>query len=303
MTKAEKKQKVKRYDAKIADLKAYETIYRFFLRILKEAKANNLADSIKEELGERFDRLDDKVRRYLQSILDLVSGVVQNPSLNDILNLPVDVFNKINAGTAIIRAEQKAFRQLRGRVANLSSFIPQTTQDPVLIFVRDKINKASSIVLLLLNVIAKFARLIGRVISELMKPVVDFVRKTLNDEREKITDQEIERQRVLLENKTNLDGRIVSAMFGLAGRLFWTGATWSNPVGTKFLVINVGRFSPTMKALNENGSQGYGDELAKGFDNQLLKMTGLAIPQPSLGIPPFSWKGYVSIKGTLPTTL
>ena len=302
MTKVQKKEKVARSNAKIADLKAYEVIYGFFIKILKEAKANNLADTIREELGEKFDTLDDKVKRYLQSILDMASGVVQNPSLKDIVNIPADIFNKINVGTAIVRAEQKAFRQLRGRVKNLSSFIPEATQDPVLIFVREKIDKVSSIVLLLLNVVAKFARAVSNFIGELMKPVIDFVKRTLSEEKNRITEEEIERQRQLIESKINLDGKIMSTMFGVAARLFWTGATWTNSAGTKFVVLNIGRFSPTMKALTVNGSQGYAEELAKGFNNQLAKMTGLAIPQISLGIVPFTWTGYVPLKSPPPTS-
>jgi hypothetical protein len=232
----------------------------------------------------------------------MVDGVTQTPSLKQITSIPTDIFNKINVGTAIIRAEEKAFKKLKGRVTSLSAFIPEATQDPVLIFIRNKIDKASSLILLLLNAISKFARTIKTVISDLMEPVINFVKKTLNEERTKITDREIERQRVLLENKTNLDGKIMSTMFGIAARLFWTGATWTNPAGTKFIVLNIGKFSPTMRALNENGSQGYGDELAKGFNSQLQKMSGLAVPLPSTGIVPFSWKGYVPIKATLPTT-
>jgi hypothetical protein len=303
MTKLEKKTTLKKYDVKIADLKAYEVIYKFFLEVLKEAQAGKLGDGIKQELGDKYDGLESKVQIYLQSVLDMVTGATKNPSLTTIAKIPVDIFHQIDVATAIIRAEQKAFKRFRGRIANLSGFIPQATQDPVLIYIRSKINKASSIVLLLIDGIAKFVKKIVEFISGLMKPITDFIKKTLSEETEKIKAKEIERQKALIESRTNLDGRVMAAMFGLAGRLLWTGATWTNPAGTRFVVANVGRFSPVMKALNQNGSQGYGEELAKGFNNQLQKMAGLAIPLPSTGIVPFSWKGYVPIQGTFPTTL
>ncbi len=84
----------------------------------------------------------------------------------------------------------------------------------------------------------------------------------------------------------------MSVMFGLAARLFWTGLSWTNPVGTRFLTTNIGRFTP-IKGQMVGGADAYATEVAKGFGKQLKDMSGLYIPKPDLLILPLSFKGYL----------
>ena len=293
MKPKEKTAVIKRFNIKIADLKAYEVIYRFFNEVIRESQSSKFTDKIKEELGKKADSLEAKSTQGLKALTDILSGAYKSPDLITLSKLPDQIFGQIDIATALYRAEKKSLAKLRAKVSSLSSFIPAKTQDPGLKFIRRQLNTASSFVLLILNAIRNFFKKIVEFIETLMKPVTDFLKRTLTAEAEKIKDRETERVNALLVRKTNLEGRAMSFMFGLAARLFWTGATWSNPVGTRFVVLNIGRFSPTMKATSENGSQGYGEELAKAFNTQLKKMRGMIVPLPSTGIVPFGFKGYL----------
>jgi hypothetical protein len=300
MTKESKKTTLKKFDTKLADLRAYETIYSFFNETLKEARAGKLVDNIKQELGDKVESFDERTRTVLQGFLDVIEGTQETPSISQIATIPLDVFNQTNIATAFVRAEKKAFARLQKRVGNISQFIPQNTSDPILLFVKRSLDKASSILLFLLKVVAKAFKAIADFLSKLIRPISDFVKKTISRETEKLEDEAARRANALLERKTNVDGRVMSLMFGLASRLFWTGTTWSNSAGTRFVVLNVGKFNPIMKASNENGSQGYGDELAAGLNNQLKNMSGLVIPLPAYGIVPFTFRGYVPLQGEPP---
>ena len=56
---------------------------------------------------------------------------------------------------------------------------------------------------------------------------------------------------VLNEFIVNIDSAAMSAILGLSARSFWTGATWSNTVGTSFVTTNIGPFKP-IKGLPED---------------------------------------------------
>ena len=95
----------------------------------------------------------------------------------------------------------------------------------------------------------------------------------------------------LKDKLVNIDAKAMGVMFGLAARLFWTGATWTNPVGTTFTVFTIGPFKP-IKGLPKDGAAGIAREIGNSFKLQLLPMTGLATPLPANAIPPFPFVGY-----------
>ena len=300
MTKQEKKDTLKQLDLKLADLRAYEVIYTFFGEVIKEAKANTLADKIKEELGEKIESFDDRTRGILTDFLKIIEGTAETPTISALATIPTAVFQQKNVATAFVRAEKRAFKRLQSKTARISQFIPATTTDPVLLFVKRALDKTSSIVLFLLRIIGKAFRKIEQFLSKLILPVSEFVTKLISEQYEKVEEESRRQAQILIDRNTNLDGRIMTVMFGIAGRLFWSGATWSNPTSTRFVVINVGKFRPRLLISTENGSQGFGEELARGFNNQLKNMTGLVIPPIATGIVPFSFRGYVPLRGAPP---
>ena len=94
-----------------------------------------------------------------------------------------------------------------------------------------------------------------------------------------------------LEKNVNLDAPIMSFAFGLAGRLFWAGATWTGPTGTQHTTFNVGQFTP-MKAKSTDGASAMIREMAQGFEAQLAQLQGILLPPPNTGIAPITFTGY-----------
>ena len=88
-----------------------------------------------------------------------------------------------------------------------------------------------------------------------------------------------------------LDMAAASALFGLAARLFWTGATWVGSSGSTHLVFNIGLFKK-IEANIEDGASGLIKGMAKGFEAQLTAMLGLITPPANTGIPPIPFSGY-----------
>jgi len=301
MTKQGKKDTLKRLDLKLADLRAYEAIYTFFGEIIKEAKAGDLGNKVREELGEKISDFDDRTRGILLDFLKIIEGTAETPTISALATIPTAVFQQTNVATAFVRAEKRAFKRLQSKTARLSGFIPTTTTDPVLLFVKRALDKTSSIVLFLLKIIGKAFRKIEEFLAKLLLPVSEFVTKLISEQYEKVEEEARRQAQILIDRNTNLDARIMTIMFGIAGRLFWSGATWTNTASTRFVVTNIGKFRPRLVISTENGSQGFGEELARGFNNQLKNMTGIIIPPVSTGIVPFTFRGYVPLRGAPPT--
>lgn len=288
-----------KYNRQIDDLKAYEQIYIFFKTLIKESKDTTIKEEIKKAYEKRIvakaKGIQTRGEDALNRLITLFEDTTKSPSIIEIAALPSQLFADADAMYAIVRAEKAAFGRLRTKIKGLSSFIPNNTGDPILLFIRRQLDKGSNLIITLLDGVAKFFKKIVEFIEDrIVLPVTNFLKDVLSREEEKLQEDAVNYTQSKVDAKVNLDAKIMSLVFGLAGKLFWIGNSWTNPVGTKFIVTNVGRFSPQMQALSENGAQGYADELAWGFDTQLSRMSGIAIPPSGTGILPFTWRGYLS---------
>ncbi len=162
------------------------------------------------------------------------------------------------------------------------------------IYIKSKLTKVSDLIVPILDAISLFFKKIVELIEELLDPVLSYLKGEIEEQKEKLQADVITYTKAKVDSKINIDAKIMTFVFGLASRLFWTGNSWTNQYGTKFIVTNVGSFYPPMEALNENGALGFATELGDGFGRQLERMSGIAIPQPSTGIVPFTWRGYLS---------
>ncbi len=136
--------------------------------------------------------------------------------------------------------------------------------------------------------------LIKEFVAFLTKIVKDFIKveKEKLDKKKSEIEKEIkQRAKKETEDKVNTEAIILTGVFGLAARLFWTGASWYGPTGTKHTVLNIGRFTK-MDFLASSGRSGMIREIARGFENQLVTMLGIITPPPNTGIPPFVFNGY-----------
>jgi hypothetical protein len=203
---------------------------------------------------------------------------------------------------AIVKAEKRQFLKLRRKASTLSAFIPKDTADPFLLKVKYGLDKTSSLLVWLLDWLMKAFKGVFQFIIDQVKDIAYWLKDQVQGLKEKIEEEAKQKVKNETTRKLNLEGRIASLMFGLASRLLWTGANWTNAPGTRFVAINIGKFAPTMIMTNVGGAQSYAEGLANGFNNQLKLMSGLVVPLPSYGIPPFPFTGYLPAK-TLPPTL
>lgn len=299
----QKKPKLKKFNNKILDLKSYEFMYNLFIEVLKEGKLQKMRQEVEKELQNQQQQIDKETKNSLNALLALLDGTKGKPSMRDIAQLSANVVTQANVVTAFVRAEKRLLKRIVTKVQSVPEFIREDTSDPLLRKIRLSLEKATSIFLWLFQWVKDAYKAMMRfIMNELLKPVEDYIKKEVTEVKEKIT----ERARIKIENeskrKLNIEGRIATAMFGIASRLLWTGASWTNPVGTKFIVLNVGKFRPKLVMTNIGGAQSFGEGLASGFNAQLKSMTGLVIPVPSYGIPPFTFNGYVSLQAGGPST-
>lgn len=299
-TQQQKSEFIAKYNREIADLKAYEKIVGFALEVAREARANDFTTKLREKLKDKVITAQSGVQNTIESLILFIEQTTSPDSIkfSDIPKLskiPTDLFERADITTGIIAAERAAFRKLKRRVKNVGSFIPKDTADPTLRFIRRALQKGSSWILTILDAISKFFNKLTKLLKELLDPVLTWLNLTAKEESEDLEEQERNRAQKLIAQKVNPDARIMSFMFATAAKLFWTGASWTDiKTGTRYVTTSLGRFTPRMLALSEDGAQGFAEELARAFNNQLMYMKGLVIPNPSLGIAPFRFYGYRS---------
>lgn len=298
VTKDQKQTNLRKFNAKVADLKAYEQIFLFFKELIEECKETGIVDQIKKIYEERVvakgQAITGAATGSFDTLMEILSGARSTPTLQELAAIPGQLKAQADLVYSIIRAEKLAFKRLRVKAAGLSSFIPQDTRDPGLLYIRYQLSNVSDLILPIFDAISKFFNRIVELIEELLDPVITYLRKEIEEQKEKVQEDVTTYAQAKIDSKINIDAKIMTFIFGLAARLFWTGNSWTNQYGTKFIVTNIGSFYPPMQALTENGAQGYAEELGEGFNTQLQRMSGLAIPQLSTGIAPFTWHGYLS---------
>ena len=298
ITKEQKQADIKKFRAKVADLKAYEQIFLFFKEIIKECKETGIVEQIKkiyqEKVTAKGQRLQSTTSGALESIIGILEGAAATPSIQQLAAIPGQLKAQGDLVYSIIRAEKAAFKNLRVKAQGLGNFIPRDTRDPGLIYIKSKLTKVSDLIVPILDAISLFFKKIVELIEEMLDPVTSYIKGEVEEQKEKLQADVITYSKAKVDARVNIDAKIMTFVFGLASRLFWTGNSWSNQYGTKFIVTNVGSFYPPMEALNENGAKGYATELGDGFAHQLDRMSGIAIPPLSTGIPPFTWNSYAS---------
>lgn len=291
---------IRKYEVELADLRAYEKIVSFGLEVAREARANNFVKEFRDYLKDKIITVESGMQNTVEALITFIEETTSPESISyqdipKLARIPTELFERADITTGILAAERAAFRKLKRRVKNIGSFIPKETTDPTLRFIKRSLQKGSSWILTIMDAISKFFIKLTKLLRDLLDPVLEWLNITAKEEAEDLQEQEANRAQKLAAQKLNPDARIMSFMFATAAKLFWTGATWTDiATGTRYVVTSLGKFRPRMMALNENGAQGFAEELAYAFSNQLMTMKGLVIPNTSLGIAPFRFYGYRS---------
>jgi len=299
----------KEFLAQMADLTVIEmTVYGLieFFKVVTNGK----------EYLEDWDRLVASIEdTTLKPALDALTAVYKNPPKDprQIINLVEDTMNTSNifnlfTKTAfidgLVALEQKHLGRVREVLksltdARLQEAVENTASGKIssknvfsfLEDLSDILNNKKSFVKFLLEKLEFYFNKLVRFIKKEVDKIITDVKKYIAKKLKKIKEEFDIQLEKIKEKAVNLEAPVMSITFGLAARIFWTGATWPGPTGTQHIVFNVGQFVP-MKALTKDGASGFVKEMARGFEAQLKTLQGLATPPPNTGIPPIPFTGY-----------
>lgn len=290
---ADNTRKLKR---KIKDFKVYELIFEFFTVALKEAKESGFNNFIKETLKEQSEKLKENVTSEWTSAADSLTRFFESPpkTLSELASFPLDIVGLLDLNVDILKGENRFLTKTKARIKGLADKIPADTEDPTLLFFKRQLEKGVGFLSMAIKLISDFIKAVIKFIrEELIDPALNKVKGWIDQYKTRFENNQRERveKRFDKEARKKVDIAAASAIFGLAGRLFWTAFNWKNPTGTTFITLNVGPFKP-MNPEEINGSAGFAQQLSQGFELQVMAMTGLIVPNPSYLIPPIPFQGY-----------
>ena len=250
-----------------------------------------------KDLTRTIDKL--KSSNPTANTLNMLKNILENPP-----KTPKDIkaaAERLGSGalmdagviTVLVNLERKYLRKSRLLVETILTIkqLEGTKFEKTLVNIQQALRKNQSFIMLgfmfLKKEFMKFASFIRKKVTEF----IDYIKKFLKAKLAKIklrVDKELDK---IKEKLVNLEAPIMTFTFALAGRSFWTGATWQGPTGTTHITYNVGPFKP-IKAKTTDGASAMIREIAKGFETQLNGLQGTLIPPPNTAIAPIPFVGY-----------
>ena len=235
-------------------------------------------------------------KRTLQTLVDITKNpptdFLQLKSIAE--QLGAGVLNDVSIATNLINLEKKYLLRSREVITKLCEIkrLEGTKAEKFLIKLGETLKKNQSFLAIAFQWLLEQIKLFfSFVYNKIIKKAVEPIKKFILKKKEKVEEQaKIELEKIK-EKNVNLDAPIMSFAFGLAGRLFWTGATWTGPTGTQPTTFNDGQFTP-MKAKSTDGASAMIREMAQGFEAQLAQLQGILLPPPNTGIAPITFTGY-----------
>ena len=273
--------------------------------LIIELLAYGLIETIKDikdtdfsiELQKIIDEMGDNVpgKRTLEKIKNLADNPPTDPK--QISNIAEDlgsgILEDISVATTLLNLERKYLRKSRQIIKTVCDIkeLDGTKFKGTLETIKKTLDKDQSFIMLgmkyLKTELEKFMIFIKRQVDKFL----DFIKKKLAEKRKKIEEFAKKELDKIKEKLVNVEAPIMSFTFGLAARMFWTGAQWAGPTGTNHVALNLGVFTP-MKARSTDGASVMIREMARGFEAQLMALQGLIIPPANTGIIPVPFNGY-----------
>lgn len=302
------------FEANFLTLLVIETIVDLLIKIGQALKQNQLQNEI-AQFNQQIDSLSSQLDPSSSQSLELVKQIYAQPptnlkeaeqAVNRVIPSVVDDVRVVNRVVDFEKRTLARFKQVFTSIIEnrvLSSKYDQLAssgQTSGLFFqayselkkISQSLNKQQSFVLLLVRLLVK---LFKKFIAWIKKNVNSFLKRVEKYLKSKIKKEQTQSEKELrrrARDRANKDAPLMTMVFGLAARLFWTGATWIGPTQSVHTVLSIGSFAPKMKALTENGASAFVRELAVGFENQLIAMQGVVTPPAITGIPPIQFVGY-----------
>lgn len=274
-------------------LRYIEMLVGLFLQLGQEIASGELIDRMDREVDSLQGELDQNFTNSYQALRNLLKARSAKDLVNGVEGISLQVLNNKSFIQTLYVTEQRYIRKFKQTIKQAQAYQQNSgiNENAILRSFYTNALKVNSIILFLLEKIQEGVQELKRFLLEFIRPAQLAIKKQVELQRQKANQRVSEQAKQRVEKKINIDAAAQAVIFNLATRLFWTGFSWTNPVGTTFVVTNLGVFK-RIKALSEAGSDGYANELAQNFALQLKQITGTAIPNPATGIPPFPFVGY-----------
>lgn len=273
--------------------------------IIIEALTYGLIETFKDMKDSKFPQeLEEAIKTMNPGIpgiqtIKSFQNLVQNPpktpkEFTDAANLfAMGILYDANISTKIVALEVKHLKKSREIIKTLFDIpeLENTSFIKLMTKVKTVLDKNQSFILLAFDLLKEQVDKLIAFIKRKVNAFIDKQKAILKIKRAKIEEDAKLRLKTEIDRKVNVDAAIMSFTFGLAARMFWTGANWTGPTGTNHIALSIGPFKP-VKFKTTDGASVTMKEIASSFEKQLQTMTGLIIPPPNTGIPPFPFSGY-----------
>lgn len=281
------------YKQRFQSLLIIELLITSLIETFKEIKQTNFTKDF-EQLME-VAKTSIPGRSTITNLIELFKNPPRDPKqLKDAVeSLSLDVLQDVHVITKLVELEKKYLRKSREVIKTACDIkeLEGSKFGSTLLKIKNCLQKNQSFIQLGIDLLKKeFQKLIAFIkkkVSEIIKNIKNKIKEKKAKQQQNIK-KEVKNEK---DRKVNADAAIMSVVFGLATRLFWTGAQWIGPTGSNHLVITIGSFK-RIKAKSTDGASAMVREIARSFERQLYNMRGFVTPIAATGIPPISFTGY-----------
>lgn len=276
---------------------AFKALY--IIESLVYSLIETFKDIAKSDFKKEFNELTQKLTpESVKAIKNLIENPPQTPgeikqAINGTVLAALDDIQVVNVLLALERKYLQKSRQIAKQTVSSAEELKVTKFYPTLLKIKNCLEKNQSFIVLALKLLKRELKKFTAFVTAKIKEAFEGIRKRLQEFRERVQKQQEERVKIIAKREAAVkaDALAASVLFGLAARLFWTGATWIGPTGSNHITLNIGQFVKIDAAVEE-GASGLIKQMARGFESQLTQMSGLVIPPPPTGILPIPFFGY-----------
>jgi len=281
------------YKQRFQSLLIIELLVFSLIETFKELKNSKFVDEFKQALEDVGKNYPGK--NTVDSLMDLIKNPPADPrKLKESAEvLTLGVLQDIRISTKLVELEKKYLRKSKEIIKTACDIkeLEGTKFGATLNKIKTSLQKNQSFILLGLDLLKKEFQKLAAFVKKKISEVVEYIKNKIKEKKSKIQEQSKKEAKNTKDRKVNLDAIVMSITFGLAARLFWTGANWVGPTGSNHLVLTIGSFK-RIKAKSTDGASAMIREVAKSFERQLINMRGFVTPIAATGIPPISFTGY-----------
>ena len=263
-----------------------------FISTIQEIKATVKGEMLSEVLKSvsflpMLINLEQKYLKKVKKQLDMMVGVTTPDNSDSPDRTAIEDQGRVTSTVDDTKdAIRKKREQAKAKLGNTKIYASLNKMHKVLGEGR------GSIIMLLIEEIAKLVAKFETFVKVQINKISAKIKKEGKSRLDKEKKQKKDRLDAILKKKLKNDLIPQTIAYNIASALFWTGAVWQNSTGATFQVFTVTPFKKLIVDGRLKGTAAAVRELAQNFELQLSTMSGLCVPNPATGIPPFPFVGY-----------